>query len=252
MLILLSPAKTLDFDTPFDEVATKPRFATDASRLARAAAKLGPARLARTDAHFRRPRRRSTTSASRASPGPTSAPRSAPSPATSIAASMPPAPTTTRSPSRRIICASCRACTACFARSTRSAPTGSKWARAGRPTATSWSTIGATKVAKALAADLRADGSKTAGQPRQQRIFCGREGPVAQGGAHHRPRLPRRTPPRACKFQSFTAKVARGAMARWLCDERVADPAALPDFDRDGWRLRRRRIDPDKPLFVKR
>ena len=46
MLILLSPAKTLDTDTPFAEVATKPRFATDASRLARAAAKLGPAKLA--------------------------------------------------------------------------------------------------------------------------------------------------------------------------------------------------------------
>src|SRR5687767_9271217 len=45
MLILLSPAKTLDFDTPFSEEATRPRFATDASRIARAAAKLGPARL---------------------------------------------------------------------------------------------------------------------------------------------------------------------------------------------------------------
>ncbi|MCY7399314.1 MAG: YaaA family protein, partial [Sphingomonas bacterium] len=45
MLILLSPAKTLDYDTPFADAPTKPRFATDASRLARAAAKLGPAKL---------------------------------------------------------------------------------------------------------------------------------------------------------------------------------------------------------------
>ena len=45
MLILLSPAKTLDFETPFAEEATKPRFATEASRIARAASKLGPTKL---------------------------------------------------------------------------------------------------------------------------------------------------------------------------------------------------------------
>ena len=54
------------------------------------------------------------------------------------------------------------------------------------------------------------------------------------------------------KFQSFTAKVARGVMARWLCDERVADPAALADFDRDGWTFDRAGSTPDKPLFVRR
>ena len=41
-------------------------------------------------------------------------------------------------------------------------------------------------------------------------------------------------------------------MARWLCDERVADPAALPDFDRDGWAFDPDGSTPDKPLFVKR
>jgi hypothetical protein len=25
-------------------------------------------------------------------------------------------------------------------------------------------------------------------------------------------------------------------MARWVCDERIADPLALQHFDRDGWR----------------
>ena len=47
MLILLSPAKTLDFVTPYVETPTRPRFGSDASRIARAAAKIGPDGLAR-------------------------------------------------------------------------------------------------------------------------------------------------------------------------------------------------------------
>ena len=53
------------------------------------------------------------------------------------------------------------------------------------------------------------------------------------------------------QFQSFTAKVARGAMARWLCEERIADPAALPAFDADGWRFDAEGSTGDKPLFVR-
>jgi len=53
------------------------------------------------------------------------------------------------------------------------------------------------------------------------------------------------------QFHSFTAKVARGAMARWLCDERVDDPAALSGFDRDGWRFDPDGSTPDKPLFIR-
>ena len=45
MLILLSPAKTLDLTTPFADVPSEPRFAAEAARLARAAAKLTPAEL---------------------------------------------------------------------------------------------------------------------------------------------------------------------------------------------------------------
>ena len=45
MLILLSPAKTLDFETPYAEAPSEPRFAAEAARIARAAAKLGPQKL---------------------------------------------------------------------------------------------------------------------------------------------------------------------------------------------------------------
>ena len=46
MLILLSPAKTLDFETPVDETPTRAKFALEAGRIARAAARLGPTGLA--------------------------------------------------------------------------------------------------------------------------------------------------------------------------------------------------------------
>ena len=45
MLILLSPAKTLDLDTAFDEVGSEARFGDEARRIARAAARLSPAKL---------------------------------------------------------------------------------------------------------------------------------------------------------------------------------------------------------------
>ena len=48
MLILLSPAKTLDYDKPVPVIPeSQPRLAEDARALATAAAKLGPARLCR-------------------------------------------------------------------------------------------------------------------------------------------------------------------------------------------------------------
>ena len=39
----------------------------------------------------------------------------------------------------------------------------------------------------------------------------------------------------AWKVISFNAKRARGAMTRWAIDRRVEDPEALKDFDADGW-----------------
>ena len=52
-------------------------------------------------------------------------------------------------------------------------------------------------------------------------------------------------------FQSFTAKVARGTLARWLCEERIDDLAALPRFDRDGWAYDAEGSTAARPLFIK-
>lgn len=53
------------------------------------------------------------------------------------------------------------------------------------------------------------------------------------------------------QFQSFAAKVARGAMARWVCDTRSETIEALKTFDRDGWRYRDEGSTSEEPLFVR-
>jgi len=53
------------------------------------------------------------------------------------------------------------------------------------------------------------------------------------------------------QFQSFTAKVARGTMARWLCEERIADREAVNGFDRDGWAHEAEGSTAARPLFVR-
>lgn len=53
------------------------------------------------------------------------------------------------------------------------------------------------------------------------------------------------------RFVSLHAKRARGSMARWLVDHRVDDPAALSDFDRDGYRYDPAASTPDRLRFVR-
>ncbi|MDB5662461.1 MAG: hypothetical protein JWN59_799 [Sphingomonas bacterium] len=43
--------------------------------------------------------------------------------------------------------------------------------------------------------------------------------------------------PNGLRFNSFGAKRARGMMARYLCEHRLADPEALKGFDSDGYRF---------------
>ncbi|MGV6849330.1 MAG: peroxide stress protein YaaA [Marinibacterium sp.] len=50
---------------------------------------------------------------------------------------------------------------------------------------------------------------------------------------------------------SFFAKRARGSMARFIVQNRVADPAALSDFDYGGYAFDPDRSTPDAPVFVR-
>jgi cytoplasmic iron level regulating protein YaaA (DUF328/UPF0246 family) len=50
---------------------------------------------------------------------------------------------------------------------------------------------------------------------------------------------------------AFFAKRARGAMAGWIIRNRVRSPRALRDFDLDGYRFDRERSRSDEPVFVR-
>lgn len=53
------------------------------------------------------------------------------------------------------------------------------------------------------------------------------------------------------KIISFSAKRARGAMAGWMVRERVATIRGLRDFDGLGYRFDPDRSEPDRPVFVR-
>ncbi len=51
---------------------------------------------------------------------------------------------------------------------------------------------------------------------------------------------------------SFFAKKARGKMAAWIIQNRVSKTEALPDFDIDGYRYSSAESSPDKPVFLRK
>ncbi len=53
------------------------------------------------------------------------------------------------------------------------------------------------------------------------------------------------------KIVSFYAKKARGAMARFIIQNRIADPEGILDFDLGGYRYRPDLSEPDRPLFLR-
>ena len=53
------------------------------------------------------------------------------------------------------------------------------------------------------------------------------------------------------KIVSFYAKKARGAMARYIVQNRLTDPASLRDFDAGGYAFSTELSSPDKPVFVR-
>ncbi len=53
------------------------------------------------------------------------------------------------------------------------------------------------------------------------------------------------------KIVSFFAKQARGAMARFIAEHRLTDPAALAGFDAGGYRHRPDLGGPDTPVFLR-
>lgn len=249
MIILLSSAKTLDFDSPVSDEATRPRFAAEAGRIARAAATIGAAGLgtlmhispALADLNhqrFKRFGRAGKRPAIRAFAGDVY---------------------------RGFDAASAEGETIEFAQDhlrilsglygllrpldnirPYRLEMGTRWAPDGGRLTDHWG----DRVAKALATDLRAEGSKLLINLASNEYFAVVKGQLPKAVRVIAPDFRVRAA-KGLQFQSFPAKVARGAMARWLCEERVADPAALPACNADGWRFDAEGSSPDKPLFVR-
>lgn len=250
MLILLSPAKTLDLDSPFDDEATTARFAPEARRIARAAARLGPARLAElmhispalaalNHARFKGFAKAAERPAIRAFAGDVYRGFDAASADTdSIAFAQ---------DHLRILSGLYGVLRPLDAIRPYRLEMATRWAPAEDKLVDHWG----ARVAKAIAADLRVDGSKLVLNLASNEYFAVLKGQFASKVRVIAPDFRVHTA-KGLQFQSFTAKVARGVFARWVCDERIADPAALADFDRDGWSYDAAGSTPDKPLFVRR
>ena len=53
------------------------------------------------------------------------------------------------------------------------------------------------------------------------------------------------------KVISFYAKKARGAMARFIIQNRLLDPESLTGFDTGGYRHAPEMSEPDSPVFIR-
>ena len=249
MLALLSPAKTLDFDTVVADEATRARFATEAGKIARAAARIGADGLAElmhisptladlNHQRFKRFGRAEKRPAIRAFAGDVYR---------GFDASSANADTLAFAQDHvRILSGLYGVLRPLDAIRPYRLEMGTPWSPDGGKLTVFWG----GRVAKAVASDLRAEGSKLLINLASHEYFAVLKGRLPKNVRIIAPDFRVRTA-KGLMFQSFPAKVARGTMARWLCDERIADPAALDSFDRDGWRFEHGGSTPDKPLFVR-
>lgn len=124
---------------------------------------------------------------------------------------------------------------------------GTRWAPGRAKTLYDW---WGERVSGALAADLAEEGSGVIVNLASQEYW----GVVAR----HPPTAARIVTvdfrehgPQGLRFNSFAAKRARGMMARWLCEHRIADPDQLKGFDSDGYAYDAAASEADRWLFVR-
>lgn len=250
MIILLSPAKTLDLTSAVTEVPTDPRFEREAGSIARAAAKLTPTdlsglmhisdKLAELNAErFRSFRKADKRPAIRTFAGDVYRGFDAASAdAETIAFAQ---------DHLRILSGLYGVLRPLDAMKPYRLEMGTGWSPSGGKLVDHWG----RKVARAVLDDLKADGSGLLMNLASNEYFA-----VVQ------PFLPRKgvtlvspdfrvRTAKGLQFQSFTAKVARGTMARWLCEERVEELSALTSFDADGWAYDAEGSTAARPLFVR-
>jgi cytoplasmic iron level regulating protein YaaA (DUF328/UPF0246 family) len=236
MLAILSPAKSLDFDTPLPAMTTtRPRFAGEARRIAGAAADLGPDRLAElmdisgrlatlNDERYRRFARAPLRPAIYAFAGDVY---------TGFEVeTLDEAAIAYAQDHVRILSGLYGILRPLDRIRPYRLEMGTRWA----PNANSLYAHWGDRVTAALAADLRAERSGVIVNLASKEYWH----VVAQAPPKNARVVTidfREDGPGGLRFNSFAAKRARGMMARFLCEHRFARVEDLKDFDSDGYRF---------------
>ena len=104
------------------------------------------------------------------------------------------------------------------------------------------------RVARALLADIAAEGSGVVLNLASQEYWAAVDGRLPAGvrvvAVDFRESADRR-------FVSFHAKRARGMVARWLVEHRVSEPEQMQAFDSDGYRFAPDESTPDRWTFTR-
>jgi cytoplasmic iron level regulating protein YaaA (DUF328/UPF0246 family) len=234
MLAILSPAKSLDYDTPLPPLEpSRPRFAGEAKRIAGAAAKLGPERLAAlmaisdklavlNDERYRRFARAPQRPAIYAFAGDVYVGFEA--------ASLDEPAIVYAQDHLRILSGLYGLLRPLDQIRPYRLEMGTRWAPEARNLYAHWG----DRVSKALAGDLRQEGSGVIVNLASQEYWQ-----VIAQAPPKKARIVtfdfREQGPEGLRFNSFAAKRARGMVARYICEHRIERVEDLKSFDSDGY-----------------
>lgn len=234
MIAILSPAKTLDFQKPIPALApTAPRYADEAAKIARAAARLGPKRLGELMSISDN---LATLNAERFA-GFAGLPER---PALYAfagdvyagfeARSLDEAAILFAQDHVRILSGLYGLLRPLDAIRPYRLEMGTKWAPARGDLYGYWG----KRVGALLAEDLAEEGSRTIVNLASREYWHAVEAAPPKGARIITIDF-REQGPSGLRFNSFAAKRARGMMARYLCEHRLTDAEALKGFDSDGY-----------------
>lgn len=108
------------------------------------------------------------------------------------------------------------------------------------------------KIANLLARDLDTDGSGVIVNLASNEYWAAVENSEATKAARVITVDFRQDGPEGPRFISFDAKKARGLMARFICEHRIEDPDALKSFDSDGYSFVPENSDESSWRFIRR
>ena len=237
MIAVLSPAKSLDYDSKLPEIdATAPRFGDDAAGLAHAAARLGAPKLAKL---MRISDKLATLNAQRfrefddAPERPALFAFSGDVYRGLEAATLDEPAVHFAQDHIRILSGLYGLLKPLDAIRPYRLEMGTRWAPGRTRTLYDyWQ----SRIADALAADLALEGSNTVLNLASQEYWGAVSGKLSSGIRVIEVDF-REPGPDGPRFVSFHAKKARGMMARWLCEHRITDIEGMKGFDTDGYRF---------------